>query len=166
MNNNNQTCENNNNNNNTNYRSENQYSRGGAATSKNTTKNDYNSHNQNNKTLNRKISNPLPGLKTKQKPLINTNKEANENSEYVVFQNPNHNVLPDYHQVLKNNSTKNANPTKITSNYSKHKAEEDEENIFNLGKPQVKSYEKDNIGKTCGSDEEYLRNDDNDGIIL
>ena len=119
---------------------------------KNTTKNEYNSNNPINKTLNRKNSNPLPAIKINKKPIKEGIVTKDENSDYVVFQNPNHNDLPDYHQVLKNNSTKNANARKINNN--NRKREDEEENIFNLGKPQVKSYEKENLANTYASHEE------------
>jgi len=173
----NQTCVNNNNNNNANCRSENQYSRGGAATSKTTTKINYNSNNElsTNKTLNRKNSHPLPILQTKQKPAAIGIKDskANESAEYVVYQNPHHNVLPDYHQVLKNNSTKHAanglkNENINNNNHNRKAKQEDEENIFNIGKAAAPAkgglYERENLRNTHAcSDEENFENENNEG---
>lgn len=102
-------------------------------------------------------------MKSKAKPTKES--KANESSEYVVFQNPNHNVLPDYHQVLKNNSTKNANAQKINNNINNNirRAQEEEENIFNLGKAPTRGYEKENFGKALGSGEDNLGNEHDRG---
>lgn len=105
-------------------------------------------------------------MKTKQTVVKEANaakkdSKVNDSAEYVVFQNPNHNVLPDYHEVLRNNKNKNANALKINSN--KRLAEEEEENIFNLGKPQVKSLERESAGNNYGSDEDKFRNENNEG---
>jgi len=56
----------------------------------------------------------------------NNNNNSEEN--YAIFQNPNHGELPDYATVLK----------KQANNKIKYQQQE-EESIFNLGKPLPKS---------------------------
>jgi len=119
-----------------------------------------------NKNLERKNSTPLVGITNKPKILkeINNSKDSkiNETSDYVVYKNPNHNILPDY-QVLKNNSTKNAKAQlRINKNH-------EEESIFNLGKPQNKlpnqyTHDNENISAGYASDEGNFGNEIHEGI--
>jgi len=147
-------------NNDTNFRSEN-HSRGEANRLKNTTNKDI------NLTKNLIKNNSNPDIRISNKPKIvkenNNNYQSigNESSDYVVFQNPNHNILPDYAEVLKNIKNKHENKNKINSK-NKNQVEE---SIFNLGKPQKNSnnqisIERENFTDTYNTEEDNFREED------
>ena len=87
----------------------------------------------------------------------------NKSSDYLVFQNPNHNKLPDYSDVLKKNKKTNFGSNNKGNKNPGHSVEhEDEENIFNLGKEDYQSNNRnyENVHKNSG-EKENLNNENN-----